>query len=357
MGLGDWIKRLFGVTDWEAEAGRKATRPTPAMKKPTVPDAKEDRSREWMATAVRPKPTASKKETVAKAAPPIRRRREGMKVGELAKRLGVSAEALDAVKPSYRSFKIPKRSGGERAILAPEPELKALQGTILHRLLGRLKAHPLATGFEKNHSIVTNAACHVNRDIVVKLDIKDFFTTTSAARVLAFFAGVGWDDETAALLTRLCTHNGGLPQGAPTSPRLSNLINRYMDIRLAGLAKSLSLRYTRYADDITVSGDDASKLRFFVLTAEEIIQAAGYELHPDKLQFRRRHHQQRVTGLVVNRKVGLPRKTRRWLRAVEHRLKSGKKATLNEAQVNGWRALRAMVARQGGEMERLQRGK
>jgi retron-type reverse transcriptase len=266
------------------------------------------------------------------------------------------------VEPQYREFTIPKRSRGTRRILAPEPELKSLQRRILYRLLTRLKAHPAAMGFERGRSIVTNARAHCGQAVVMRFDLVDFFPSTRAARIKAYFRRIGWNRPAAALLARLCTYDGGLPQGAPTSPRLSNLVNYRVDARLAGMAARLGGVYTRYADDITLSfaGDDRDKVHWVQRFVRRVVEAEGYRLHRrKKLSVRRRHHCQVVTGLVVNDRVSLPRPVRRWLRAVEHRARMSrpgtlasyqpltgkplKRPTLTAEQLAGWRALRTMV--------------
>ena len=293
----------------------------------------------------------------------------GHGVEELGRRLGVTVAELRAVRPTYREFTIPKRSGGTRRILAPDDQLKALQRLILKRLLARLRSHPAATGFEKGQSIVTNARAHVGQAVVVRMDLKDFFPATRAKKVRKYFRRVGWDRPAAKLLTHLCTFEGGLPQGAPTSPRLSNLVNYRLDARLTGLAMRRRLynprtaghleegpvgaTYTRYADDLTFSfpTDDRKLIRYVVRMTKHIVASEGYELHlRRKLRVLRRHARQQVTGLVVNDRVNLPRATRRWLRAVEHRSATGRLPTLTPAQLAGWRALRAMIEsqREGG---------
>ena len=143
------------------------------------------------------------------------------------------------------------------------------------------------------------------------MDVIEFFGSTSARRVRRLFRVLGWDAETAELLMRLTTHDGGLPTGAPTSPRLANLVNVLLDARLAGLAEALGARYTRYADDLTFSfeQDDHAALADLLGGTRRIARAHGYRLHVErKLQIRRRHHRQTVTGLVVNERVALPRR-------------------------------------------------
>jgi RNA-directed DNA polymerase len=273
----------------------------------------------------------------------------GHDVAELARRLDVSVDALQAIRPEYREFTVPKRAGGTRRIAAPSPELKAMQRRIVRRLLRRLRCHFSATGFERGHSIVSNAACHVGQAVVVRMDLKTFFDATRADRVEAYFRAIGWNREASGLLARLCTHRGGLPQGAPTSPRLSNLVNTRMDARLSGVGRGLGAMYSRYADDLTFSfaTDEPRAIRAVIRATKRIVGDEGYTLHQRrKLRIRRRHQQQCVTGLVVNDRVGLPRATRRWLRAVRHHVRQGRPATLRPAQLAGWNSLAAMVAAQ-----------
>jgi len=185
--------------------------------------------------------------------------------------------------------------------------------------------------------------------VVVRLDLKDFFPSTSRERVRQYFRCIGWNRPAAAILTRLCIHRDGLPQGAPTSPRLSNLVNFRLDRRLAGMARKLGIAYTRYADDITLSfpTDDRRLIHYMIRFVQRVVRQEGYHVHGrEKLRIRRRHQQQCVTGLVVNEGIGLPRKTRRWLRAVDHHLQTGRPATLTPGQRAGWDALQIMITEQ-----------
>lgn len=297
----------------------------------------------------------------------------GRPASELARRLESSVDFLQSIQINYQKFSIPKRSGGQRFIQAPDLALKELQRKILDRLLNKLKVHPAATGFEKGHSIVSNAFAHVDADVILRMDIMCFFTTTAEDRLRGYLYGIGWDQEATDILVRLCTHQGALPQGAPTSPRLSNLINYELDARLDGWAKKVGAVYTRYADDITFSfyNLDSSepleamaqnpktlervpqtiqgnKLVSSTIQMTKIILAEyGYDLHTKKkLNIRRRHQQQKVTGLVVNRRLALPRKTRRWLRSVKHHLDIGKPASLSPEQFAGWLAFQDMIEKQ-----------
>jgi retron-type reverse transcriptase len=293
----------------------------------------------------------------------------GKDVGELARRLGMTAEELSAFPVAYQTFTIPKRSGGARKIAAPAGPLKALQKKILRKLLARLKVHEAVRGFQPGQSIVTHALPHVKKAVVVHMDIKDFFPATTAKRVRDYFRRVGWDNQAADLLTKLCTHDGGLPQGAPTSPRLSNLVNYRMDVRLSALAAKLCLgdsipdaakatqategdaiHYTRYADDLTFSfdTDERSAVASVIRVTKDVLADDGYKLHQDKkLRIMRRGDRQMVTGLVVNDGVQLPRAVRRRLRAIRHHVAAGKPATLTPVQLAGWDSLEKMIVTQG----------
>jgi predicted RNA binding protein YcfA (HicA-like mRNA interferase family) len=274
----------------------------------------------------------------------------GHDLDELARRLDVSADTLSAVSVFYRGFTRPKRAGGKRTIHSPERPLRDMQRRVLHRLLGHLRVHPAACGFRRGQSIVDNAAPHVRRAVIMKLDLTDFFTATSTGRVQKYFRRIGWNRPAAQRLVELTCHGGGLPQGAPTSPILSNLVNYRLDARLEGLARAKGARYTRYADDITFSFDRDNRAVIAVVrhSACRVIEEFGYVVNRTKgVHILRRHQRQIVTGLVVNHRANLPRQTRRWLRAVEHRRRTKGEATLNDKQIAGWKALSAMIARAG----------
>jgi hypothetical protein len=265
---------------------------------------------------------------------------------ELVTRSGLGAETLLGATPTYRSVAVPKRSGGERVLRVPDLATKAIQRRLLHSVLDGIPIHPAAHGFERGRSIVTNAEPHAGRAVVIKMDLVDFFGSTHQRRVRRLFRVLGWDAETAALLTHLTTDGGELPQGAPTSPRLANLVNVRLDARLEGLAETLGGTYNRYADDLTFSFAEADHAATADLLAatKKIVRQEGYRLHLDrKLQIRRRHDRQIVTGLVVNERVALPRSRRRWLRAVEHHVYSGRPASLSRDQLTGWQAFESMI--------------
>ena len=266
----------------------------------------------------------------------------------------------------YSRFTLPKRRGGERTIEAPSDKLKALQRRVLHRLLNPLPAHPAATGFVRGRSIVDNARPHVGRGVVINLDLTDFFPTITAERVVALFRARGWDVDSAAILSRICTNEGHLPQGAPTSPAISNLVCRKLDERLDRLIQRLKGNYTRYADDMTISlpGLGRNKRlrrhkgpktlsrpqfvsRNLLTLIRQIIEQEGFRIQmKKKVRVQRPHQRQTATGLVVNQAVHLPRDVRRRIRAMRHRQRLGQLEAVGQKQLHGYEALLNMVERQ-----------
>lgn len=277
-------------------------------------------------------------------APPLRGRRDEpparvrLDLGELARRLAVTPDELRAFRAHYTYREIPKRSGGTRRLAVPDRATRDLQRRILRRLLGKLTVGDAVHGFERGRAPLTNARVHTGSALVLRLDLIDFFGRTRSARVRRYLRVLGWDREAARVLVRLVTHEGGLPQGAPTSPRLANLVNASLDARLTGLARVEGARYTRYADDLVFSfeRDDPDALRRLRIAAGRIVADHGYALRPDKTRVRRRHQRQLVTGLVVNgERPRLPRETRRLLRALAHHRARGDELLQGDAVYAG----------------------
>lgn len=279
----------------------------------------------------------------------------GRTVADLADWLKIEKSELRDAPLHYRRFHIPKRNGGKREIHAPNDRLKRLQRRIHRRLLRRLKSHPAATAFEPGRSIADNARPHARRAVVLNIDLIEFFPSIPAERVYKLLRGCGWGRGASRLVTKLCTHDGVLPQGAPTSPKLSNLVNVFLDESLQDLAEQFDARYTRYADDVTFSftSDDPQAVKSLLWNAREILYWRGYTVHRKrKLSVRRRHQRQEVTGLVVNDRPRLPRETRRRLRAARHRHRIGRIATLTRQQLAGWASLERMLEAAGDPASR-----
>ena len=229
----------------------------------------------------------------------------------------------------YHFHWVKKKTAGYRLIEAPKVLLKTVQTQILRGLLDLVPAHPAAHGFVKQRSIRSNAAPHVGSAWVLKLDLTNFYPSVSFSRVVAIFRTLGYCREVAVWLGRLTTsaipsnlnspdglantvwpyRSRHLPQGAPTSPALANLSAFSLDVRLHGMAAKYGARYTRYADDLTLSGPGQSipALREIVPFAEWIVRNERFSTNKSKRRVLRRHQQQSVTGLVVNEKLTLSR--------------------------------------------------
>lgn len=244
----------------------------------------------------------------------------------------------------YVRFTIPKKSGGVREIWAPQPKLAAAQAWILENILSKVPVGPTAHGFVPGRSTVTNATPHVKRAIVVNADLKDFFPTITFPRVRGIFESLGYSPAVATVLALLCTepprreveYSGkkyfvatgprALPQGACTSPAVSNLAAWGLDRRLGGVAAKLGWTYTRYADDLTFSGDtlvpkgekNPKSVGWLLARMRHVCEAEGFEVNEKKVRVLRRNAAQTVTGIVVNEKPSTSRAERRKLRAILH---------------------------------------
>lgn len=237
---------------------------------------------------------------------------------------------------NYRYRPVAKRFGRIRMIEAPKPRLKAIQRRILAEILERIPPHPAAHGFRRGHSIKTFAARHAGKRIVARLDLEDFFVSIRIARVQAIFRAIGFPETVADLLAGLCTNatptdawedcaarpagclnhpmawkyaQPHLPQGAPTSPALANLCAYRLDCRLTAFATAAGADYTRYADDLAISGegDFARGVKRFCLRACAIVLDEGFAVHHRKTRVMRHGVRQRLAGLVVNERPNILR--------------------------------------------------
>lgn len=244
-------------------------------------------------------------------------------VEDLATLLGLSVQALNYIAsenfPGYTDFEVRKSNGDKRKISAPVPKLRWIQRWILENILRDIPLSKHATAYIQGRSIRDNAAPHVGSKIVVNLDFKSFFPTITFQRILGVYLEIGYVYPVAVLLAKLCCHKTILPQGAPTSPAISNLICRRLDSRLKGLAKKLGFNYTRYADDITFSGEVQPD--GLIRITQKIIEEEGFQLAKRKTRIRRCGNSQRVTGLIVNEKINIPRSYYKKIRAIIHNCK------------------------------------
>lgn len=219
----------------------------------------------------------------------------------------------------YSHFEIPKKNGAPRAIASPQPQLLRAQNWILKRILSKARPHRYATAFIAGRSILDNVRPHAGRPVVVRMDLKDFFPSITYRDVRRVFEKLGYPYRTAAFLAKLCTLDGRLPQGAPTSPALSNLVAMSLDKRFDGLRRKLKFRYSRYADDLAFSSKNL-RLTKLIPFFKQIIREEGFTVNEDKTHIMRQGHRQSLTGLVLNVKPNLPRRQARILRAMAHRM-------------------------------------
>lgn len=204
----------------------------------------------------------------------------------------------------YHNFYINKKSGGKRKIEAPSEKLKSYQQWIKEKILEKIHISDHAMGFRRNYSILENAREHVGKDLVINIDLKDFFPSIKYAQVFRIFVYIGYTVEVAHLLTQLCTNSQNvLPQGSPASPIISNIVALKLDKRLKGLAEKYSCSYTRYADDITFSGKN--NIKNLLPIVEQIIKEEGFTINTKKVRLQYKNQRQEVTGLIVNNKISV----------------------------------------------------
>jgi retron-type reverse transcriptase len=289
---------------------------------------------------------------------------------DLAARLGIKLGALRwltyhrraAAVVHYHRFEVAKKTGGLRCISAPKPALAQCQRWVLDNLLAPLEVGPQAHGFVPGRSIVTNARPHVGRAVVVNVDLRDFFPTVTFRRVKGLFHALGYSEHVATVLALLCTEpprvpaevdgkvyhvalgQRVLPQGACTSPALTNALCRRLDRRLDALARRHGFAYTRYADDLTFSGDRPAAVGRLLRSVRSILEDEGFAEQPSKTRVMRRARRQEVTGVTVNSRPSICRKEVRALRALLHNAaKHGLESQNREGRPNFAAYLRGRV--------------
>lgn len=267
---------------------------------------------------------------------------------DVAQALGITVSRLRwlafhtdaAARTHYVRFNVPKKSGGVRELSAPHRELAAAQRWILQNVLQRVPIHPAAHGFVRGRSIRSNAVPHVGQQVLVNLDLKDFFPTITFHRTCGAFQELGYSPAVATVFALLCTESPrrtveyaskvlhvatgprALPQGACTSPAISNLISRRLDSRLTGLTRKLGWQYTRYADDLSfsapASSDPDKQVGYLLARLRHIVRDEGFVVNESKTRVQKPHSAMTVTGIVVNQRPGIRRRDVRRLRAILH---------------------------------------
>jgi hypothetical protein len=274
----------------------------------------------------------------------------------LASQLGISGTTLHWLTSLHRGPEtrprhyaarwIKKRNGQSRLIESPKAQLKSVQRLILQDILNRVPLHRAAHGFRPRRNVVSFTAPHINQACCLRMDLQDFFPAIGASRVRGMFRSIGYNRSVARCLTALTTtqtpvaivqsqrppgHRGAfelsklylpghLPQGAPTSPAIANILAFRLDARLAGLARSAGVHYTRYADDLLFSGDEpfSRSAKTFAATVGAIALEEGFQVNFHKTRIQRSSQRQTATGVVLNRHANIRRKDFDRLKATLH---------------------------------------
>jgi S1-C subfamily serine protease len=247
--------------------------------------------------------------------------------------LGVSHAELKKIRyfrnRMYENFDVPNRRGKTRKISAPDKRLKFIQRKLCV-LFDRLyrRRNPVH-GFVEGRSVKSNALSHINSKSVLNIDLKDFFPSIAENRVRGMLSAIGINHSVATIISRICCNDGKLPQGAPSSPVISNMICFKLDKQLLTLAKETHSIYTRYADDITFSSYQPQSSLFEggipspgIITPDSlagklrrVFEANGFEINPDKLHYADKHSRRIVTGLKINESLNVDRTYVRNIRA------------------------------------------
>lgn len=259
-------------------------------------------------------------------------------------KLNVRPEEFWGTEVQYTVTEIPKKSGGARSLSIPTDSLKGLQKYLAGALEAELghRVHKTANAYIKGRNTITNAVPHLGCTVLIKLDIKDFFPSVTREMIEPIISDFAVSEpKTIKRLLDICIWENGLPQGAPTSPFLSNLVLRDFDIAAYRFANLVGAKYTRYADDLTFSlfEDDPATARKIVETIRSMLVERGFELNqrPNKLKVLRGHQAQQICGITLNSgRPTISRKQRRRVRAARHAIERGLPASMTLAAVEGW---------------------
>lgn len=237
-------------------------------------------------------------------------------------KIGYSEDKLRNIvlhfRDNYSKRKEIDKKGKRRLIFSPSKDLKKLQRTILAYISRRTSLPETFHGYKKKRSNLTNARLHLNKRVITKLDIKDFFPSVHFKRVFTLFKGLGFNEQESKILSRLTTVDYFLPQGFSASPFIASLMLRNLDKRLKTLflAQRLNFTYTFFSDDITISGNGGIKnLKKLIC---KIFRQEGFSINRDKIKELPYWKSQEVTGIIVNEKFNVPYIYRHDLRAIIH---------------------------------------
>ena len=239
----------------------------------------------------------------------------------------------------YKTYTIPKKSGKLRTISQPSKKLKGLQSWLLVNILDKLKVSSSCKGFEKGTSTASNAEPHKNANTILTIDLKDFFPTVKRNQVYNIFKAIGYNDTISTILTNICTFEGALPQGSPCSPKLANLSAWTLDVRIQGYVGKRGINYTRYADDLSFSGLNPSKVVNLIPMIKTIVEDENFIINPSKTRIAGSARAKVVTGLVIsNDNFGIGKQKYKNVRAKIHHLTLPKEQKNIKLlyEVNGW---------------------
>ena len=259
---------------------------------------------------------------------------------EVAKLINIELRAITyvlykkGIEESYKSFEIPKKAGGTRVIDSPNKQLKRIQRQLGKKIYDIHKnyidqkriASNISHGFETGKGIITNARIHKNKKYLLNIDIANFFSSINFGRVQGYFnksQEFMFSKEVSTIISQLVCYEKKLPQGAPTSPIISNLIFNIVDLRILSLAKKYKLSYTRYADDMSFSTNNRAFQTDYIEFIQELkvlLKNSGFDINESKTRLEYYSSRQEVTGLTVNKKINARRKFIKQTRAMVDQL-------------------------------------
>lgn len=212
----------------------------------------------------------------------------------------------------YRKFYVKKRNGKQREINEPLPSLKEIQYWILENILYNIDVSRFAKAYIPGKTLVENLKFHKNQPLVLCVDVENFFASIKESKVVEIFLTMGYSVRVANTLAKLCCLKGEIPQGAPTSPQLSNIFMVGFDKIISSYCVKKNIRYTRYADDLTFSGDFNTNEILALLKSE--LDELDLVFNEEKTKLMTKSMRQVVTGVVVNKKIQVPKEKRREIR-------------------------------------------
>lgn len=215
----------------------------------------------------------------------------------------------------YRYFEVEKNNGKKRKISEPLPSLKEIQTWILNHVLYKVEVSRFAKAYLPNTTLKQHLVFHKNQNMVLTLDIENFFSSIKLSQIIDLYKNLGFSASLSNLLGKICCLNDSLPQGAATSPYLSNIFLKQFDEKIGAFCLSRKIRFSRYADDIAFSGDfDPAELK--IIVSKELDALGGLKLNKEKTKLMLSSQQQIITGVVVNKKLQVKRQERNELRQI-----------------------------------------